>query len=156
VLTYALWNVNNFSWGKTRKVVKEPEPEIEKVTEIRLNEVENVIENEIEKPAETDNAVEIDNATGSEEVGAPREEEPGEGLVTVIVADLPFFFTVTCIKDYAVYEITCLIYFYGWMKFREPGIFMECFKLYFACDFSARINSPKIFNLQRYLTEDMK
>ena len=88
VLAYALWNVNNFSWGKTRKVVKEPEVEAEKVTEIHLNEVENVIESEHEKPAETDGAVEIEQTMASEEVGAPTEEEPGEGLVTVTIADL--------------------------------------------------------------------
>jgi chitin synthase len=32
VLVYALWNMNNFSWGRTRKVVKEPEMVTEKVT----------------------------------------------------------------------------------------------------------------------------
>jgi len=31
VLLYALWNMNNFAWGQTRKVVKEPEMETEKV-----------------------------------------------------------------------------------------------------------------------------
>lgn len=34
VLSYALWNMENFAWGKTRKVVKEPEvKEKEKVAE---------------------------------------------------------------------------------------------------------------------------
>jgi chitin synthase len=33
VLSYALWNIDNFAWGKTRKVVKEPEAETEKVTD---------------------------------------------------------------------------------------------------------------------------
>lgn len=32
VLSYALWNIDNFAWGKTRKVVKEPEMVTEKVT----------------------------------------------------------------------------------------------------------------------------
>jgi chitin synthase len=32
VLSYALWNIDNFAWGKTRKVIKEPEAETEKVT----------------------------------------------------------------------------------------------------------------------------
>jgi chitin synthase len=31
VLVYALWNMNNFSWGRTRQVVKEPEIVTEKV-----------------------------------------------------------------------------------------------------------------------------
>jgi chitin synthase len=36
VLSYALWNIDNFAWGKTRKVVKEPEMETEKVTNSRV------------------------------------------------------------------------------------------------------------------------
>ena len=33
VLSYALWNMNNFAWGRTRQVVEEPEAVTEKVTE---------------------------------------------------------------------------------------------------------------------------
>jgi chitin synthase len=33
VLSYALWNIDNFAWGKTRKVVKEPVAETEKATD---------------------------------------------------------------------------------------------------------------------------
>jgi len=36
VLLYALWNMNNFAWGQTRKVVKEPEMETEKVIGLRV------------------------------------------------------------------------------------------------------------------------
>jgi chitin synthase len=36
VLIYALWNMNNFSWGLTRKVVEEPEMVTEKVTGPRV------------------------------------------------------------------------------------------------------------------------
>ena len=36
ILTYALWNLNDFAWGRTRKVVKEPELVTEKVAGPRV------------------------------------------------------------------------------------------------------------------------
>jgi chitin synthase len=36
VLSYALWNIDNFAWGKTRKVAKEPKTETEKTTNSRV------------------------------------------------------------------------------------------------------------------------
>lgn len=36
VMVYALWNLNNFSWGRTRLVVTEPEMDSEKVAGPRV------------------------------------------------------------------------------------------------------------------------